>query len=99
MSNAVEAAARFIRKGGFVLANDVLRNEYDYGQTLTSAVQQVDIPVEHINKWSDDYISGFVEGVAGHVVMGWCGMVSKHPRGLGILDGASSAQRYAEEYK
>lgn len=48
-------------------------------------------------KWSDDYILGFVEGVAGHVDLGWFGKVSKHPRVLGILDGASSAQRYTQE--
>ena len=75
----------------------VLSDEYGYGRTLTSAVQHVDIPMEHLKKWSDDYILGFVEGVAGHADLGWFGKVSKHPRVLGILDGASSAQRYTQE--
>lgn len=77
----------------------VLSDEYGYGRTLKTAVQQVDIPIEHFKKWSDSYILGFVEGVAGHADLGWFGMLSKHPRVLGILDGASSARRYVEEHK
>lgn len=77
----------------------VLSGEYGYGRALVSAVQQVDIPMDHLEKWSDDYIHGFVEGVAGHADLGWFGMVSKHPRVLGILDGASSARRYREVHK
>ena len=77
----------------------VLSNEYGYGRTLNNAAQQADIPMEHLKKWSDDYILGFVEGVAGHVDLGWFGMFSKHPRVLGILDGANSARRYVEEHK
>ena len=77
----------------------VLSDEHGYGRTLNNAVQQADIPMEHLKKWTDSYILGFVEGVAGHVDLGWFGMISKHPRVLGILDGARSAQRYAEENK
>ena len=75
----------------------VLSDEYGYGRTLKAALQQVDIPMEQVKKWSDDYILGFVDGVAGHVDLGWFGMVSKHPRVLGILDGASSVRRYVED--
>lgn len=75
----------------------VLSDEYGYGQSLKTALQQVDIPIEQLKKWLDDYILGFIEGVAGHIELGWFGMVSKNPRVLGILDGASSARRYVEE--
>lgn len=165
MNNAVEAAARLIRRANFVLAHEVLRDEhgveyrhpaqrewcffkpnsvlrkglkntaesfgcltymaddywltvvgekiaidniekvrcvvlsdeYGYGQPLKTALRQVDIPIEQFKKWSDDYILGFIEGVAGHIDLGWFGQTSNHPRVLGILDGAKSAQQYAEK--
>ena len=75
----------------------VLSDEYGYGQPLKTALQQVNIPVEQFKKWSDDYILGFIEGVAGHIDLGWFGLLSEHPRVLGILDGASSARRYVKE--
>lgn len=75
----------------------VLSDEYGYGRTLKAALQRVDIAVEQFKKWSDDYVLGFIEGVAGHADLGWFGALSKHPRVLGILDGANSARRYVEE--
>lgn len=77
----------------------ILSDEYGYGRTLTSAVQQTDIPIQHLKKWCDAYILGFVEGVAGHPDLDWFGTISKHPRVLGILDGTRSAKRYTEENK
>lgn len=75
----------------------VLSDEFGYGRTLQSAIQREDIPTGLLSKWSDDYILGFVEGVAGHPDLDWFGATSRHPRVLGILDGASCGRRYAEE--
>lgn len=54
---------------------------------------------EVFRKWSDDYILGFFEGLAGNPGTVQLSRLSKHPRVLGILDGADNLERYVKENK
>ena len=165
MRDAVELAARFIRRADFVLANDVLRDEYgvelahpaqigycsfdpedtigkalertakgfgcltytedahyltvvgekeaidkleevrlvalsdEYGykNLLNRALSEADIAgigKEKFDKWQEDYVEGFFDGLIGNFDLG---SFSKNPHVLGILDGADSAWRYVKD--
>lgn len=126
----VELAAQFIRRAEYVLANDVLRDEYgaklvhpaqirycssDPEDTigkalqctahvfgcLTSTEDDIFLTVvgekEAIDKWQEDYIQCFFEGLIGNFDLGWFGSFSKNPHVLGILDGADSVWRYVKD--
>ena len=160
MKHPVELAAQFIRRADYVLANDVLRDEYgvefgnpaqigycssdpedlalectayvfgcltcteddnyltvvgekeaidkleevrqvalsdEYGYKALSEAGIAGIGKEKFDKWQEDYIQGFFEGLIGNFDLGWFGSFSKNPHVLGILDGADSAWRYAKD--
>ena len=168
MKHPVELAAQFIRRADFVLANDVLREEYDvelahpaqigycsfdpedvigkalertawvfgclmhtedahyltivgekeaidklegvrlvalsdeygYKNPLNKALSEADIAgigKEQFDKWQEDYVEGFFEGLIGNFDLGWFGSFSKNPHVLGILDGADSAWRCVKD--
>lgn len=165
MTDAVELAARFIRRADFVLANDVLReecgvelgdpaqigycsfdpedtigkalehtanvfgclthtendiyltivgekeaidkleevrlvalsDEYGYKNALNKALSEADIAgigKQQFDKWQEDYVEGFFDGLIGNFDLG---SFSKNPYVLGILDGADSAWRYVKD--
>lgn len=165
MRDAVELAARFIRRADYVLANDVLReeygvelahpaqigycsfdpediigkalertarvfgclmhtendiyltivgekeaidklegvrlvalsDEYGYKNALNKALSEADITgigKERFDKWQEDYVEGFFDGLIGNFDLG---SFSKNPHVLGILDGADSAWRYVKD--
>jgi hypothetical protein len=165
VKHPVELAAQFIRRGDFVLANDVLRDEYgvelahpaqigycsfdpediigkaleltanvfgclvhtendiyltivgekeaidkleevrlvalsdEYGykNALNKALSEADIAgigKERFDKWQEDYVEGFFDGLIGNFDLG---SFSKNPHVLGILDGADSAWRYVKD--
>lgn len=165
MKHPVELAARFIRRADFVLANDLLReeygveygnpaqigycsfdpedvigkalertarvfgclthteegiyltivgekeaidkleevrlvalsDEYGYKNALNKALSEADIAgigKEQFDKWQEDYVEGFFEGLIGNFDLG---SFSKNPHVLGILDGADSAWRYVKD--
>ena len=65
-----------------------LSDEYGYDTLLKKRVSDADIRShEELRKYSDDYILGFFEGLAGNPDIVHLSMFSKHPRILGILDG------------
>lgn len=168
MKHPVELAAQFIRRAGYVLANDVLRDEcgveygnpaqigyyssdpediigkaleptarvfscltcteddifltvvgekeaidkleevrqvalsdeYGYKGLMNYALSEADIAgigKEQFDKWQEDYIQGFFEGLIGNFDLGWFGSFSKNPHVLGILDGDDSARRYVKD--
>lgn len=165
MKHPVELAAQFIRRGDFVLANDVLRDEYgvelghpaqigycsfdqediigkalertarvfgclthtedgiyltvvgekeaidkleevrqvvlsdEYGykNPLNKALSEAGIGKEQFDKWQEDYIQGFFDGLIGNFDLGWFGSFSKNPHVLGIFDGADSVRRYVKD--
>lgn len=165
MKHPVELAARFIRRADFVLANDVLReeygvelahpaqigycsfdpediigkalertavlfgclthtegdiyltivgeraaidkleevrlvalsDEYGYKDPMNKALSEADIAgigKERFDKWQEDYVEGFFDGLIGNFDLG---SFSKNPHVLGILDGADSAWRYVKD--
>lgn len=162
MKHPVELAAQFIRRADYVLANDVLRDEYgvelghpaqigycsfdpediivkalertarvfgclthtedntyltvvgekevidkleevrqvalsdEYGYKVLSEADIAGIGKEQFDKWQEDYIQGFFEGLIGNFDLGWFGSFSKNPHVLGILDGADSMKRYVK---
>lgn len=177
MMDTVELAAQFIRRGGEVLANDILKDECGVEYKIPAQVQFYAIHRDHVDakvaneslkwiaemygcvtymeqekdssmltivgeddaivtlrevwrlarsdeygyeaamkprvweanicgkgrevfrKWSDDYILGFFEGLAGDPDTEHLSRFSKHPRVLGILDGFNSVERYEKGNK
>lgn len=163
MKHPVELAAQFIRRADYVLANDVLRDEYgakldhpaqirycssdpediigkalertahvfgcltcteddifltvvgekeaidkleevrqvalsdEYGYKALSEAGIAGIGKEKSDKWQEDYVEGFFDGLIGNFGLGWFGSFSKHPHVLGILDGTDSAWRYVKD--
>lgn len=103
VKHPVELAAQFIRRADYVLANDVLRDEYDveFGSPAQIGYCSSDpediIGKEQFDKCQEDYIQGFFDGLIGNFNLGWFGSFSKNPHVLGILDGADSAWRYAKD--
>lgn len=77
-----------------------LSDEYGYKNALNRALSEADIAgigKEQFDKWQEDYIQGFFEGLIGNFDLGLFGSFSKNPHVLGILDGADSAWRYAKD--
>lgn len=77
-----------------------LSDEYGYKGLLNNALSEADIAgigKEQFDKWQEDYIQGFFEGLIGNFDPGWFGPFSKNPHILGILDGADSAWRYVKD--
>ena len=77
-----------------------LSDEYGYKNALNKALSEADIAgigKEQFDKWQEDYIQGFFEGLIGNFDLGWFGSFSKNPHVLGILDGADSARRYVKD--
>ena len=77
-----------------------LSDEYGYKGLLNNALSEADIAgigKEQFDKWQEDYIRGFFEGLIGNFDLGWFGSFSKNPHVLGILDGADSAWRYVKD--
>lgn len=77
-----------------------LSDELGYDVMLKKRVLDANIQgaVEY-RKWADDYILGFFEGLAGNPDTVRLSSLSKHPRVLGILDGADNSERYVKENK
>ena len=74
-----------------------LSDEYGYKNLLNRALSEADIAgigKERFDKWQEDYVEGFFEGLIGNFDLG---SVSKNPHVLGILDGADSAWRYVKD--
>ena len=74
-----------------------LSDEYGYKGLLNKALSEAGIAGIGKEKWQEDYIQGFFEGLIGNFNLGWFGSFSKNPHVLGILDGADSAWRYAKD--
>lgn len=77
-----------------------LSDEYGYKNALNKALSEADIAgigKEQFDKWQEDYIQGFFDGLIGNFDLGWFGAFSKNPHVLGILDGADSACRYVKD--
>lgn len=77
-------------------------DEYGYEAAMKPRVWEANIcgrGREVFRKWSDDYILGFFEGLAGDPDTEHLSRFSKHPRVLGILDGFNSVERYEKENK
>lgn len=77
-----------------------LSDEYGYKGLLNKALSEADIAGigrEQFDKWQEDYIQGFFDGLIGNFDLGWFGSFSKNPHVLGILDGADSAWRYVKD--
>lgn len=78
----------------------VLSDEYGYKNPLNRALSEAGIAgigKEQFDKWQEDYVEGFFDGLIGNIDLGWFGSVSKNPHVLGILDGADSAWRYVKD--
>ena len=77
-----------------------LSDEYGYKYPLNKALSEADIAGigrEKFQKWQEDYVEGFFDGLIGNFDLGWFGSVSKNPHVLGILGGADSAWRYVKD--
>lgn len=77
-----------------------LSDEYGYKNALNKALSEAGIAgigKEQFDKWQEDYIQGFFDGLIGNFDLGWFGPFSKNPHVLGILDGADSAWRYVKD--
>lgn len=77
-----------------------LSDEYGYKGLVNYALLEAGIGgigKEQFDKWQEDYIQGFFEGLIGNFDLGWFGSFSKNPHVLGILDGADSAWRYVKD--
>ena len=71
-----------------------LSDEYGYKDLLNKALLEADISKDQFDKWLEDYVEGFFDGLIGNFDMG---AVSKNPHGLGALDGADSMWRYVKD--
>ena len=74
-----------------------LSDEYAYKNAMNKALSEVDIAgigKEQFDKWQEDYVEGFFDGLIGNFDIG---SFSKNPHVLGILDGADSAWRYVKD--
>lgn len=76
-----------------------LSDKYGYKDPLNKAASGYLLESGISEKWQEDYVEGFFDGLIGNFDLGWFGAFSKHPHVLGILDGADSAQRYVKENK
>lgn len=77
-----------------------LSDEYGYKNALNRALSEADIAgigKDQFDKWQEDYVQGFFEGLIGNFDLGWFGSFSQHPHVLGILAGADSAWRYMKD--
>ena len=74
-----------------------LSDEYGYKGLLNRALSEAGIGKEQFDKWQEDYVEGFFEGLIGNYDLGWFGPFSESPHVLGILDGADSAWRYVKD--
>lgn len=77
-------------------------DEYGYEAAMKPRVWEANICGRGrgvFRKWSDDYILGFFEGLAGNPDIVHLSRFSKHPRVLGILDGFNSIKHYEKENK
>lgn len=74
-----------------------LSDEYGYKNALNRALSEADIAGIGKDKWQEDYVEGFFDGLIGNFDLGWFGSFSKNPHVLGILDGADSAWRYVKD--
>lgn len=71
-----------------------LSDEYGYKYPLNRALSEAGIGKEQFDKWQEDYVEGFFDGLIGNFDLG---SFSKNPHVLGILDGADSAWRYVKD--
>ena len=74
-----------------------LSDEYGYKDPLNRALSEAGIGKQQFDKWQEDYVEGFFDGLIGNFDLGWFGSISKNPHVLGILDGADSAWRYVKD--
>lgn len=88
MKNTLELAAEFIRRAAIVDANALLKDECGVEYKKPSQVQYYALfkdqddskaSIKSREKWSDDYILGFFEGLTAR-------HSDAHPRILGLLD-------------
>lgn len=71
-----------------------MSDEYGYKNAMNKALSEAGIGKE---KWQEDYVEGFFDGLIGNFDLGWFGSFSKNPHVLGILDGADSMKRYVKD--
>nr|DAE74607.1 MAG TPA: hypothetical protein [Bacteriophage sp.] len=71
-----------------------LSDEYGYKGLLNKALSEAGIGKEQFDKWQEDYVQGFFDGLIGNFDLG---SFSKNPHVLGILAGADSAWRYMKD--
>lgn len=77
-----------------------LSDEYGYKGPLNRALSEADIASigkEQFDKWQEDYVEGFFDGLIGNFDLGLSGAISKNPHVLGVLDGADSMWRYVKD--